>query len=339
MGAIKINAKKFDEIKHYLKIASRADVATMFGVSKSTINNVARCDSYEDYLQFRNIHANQYVALENSPLQELSGEELFWEVHSKLKNVPLRLIRTKVDCSIEELKLMKQAQDYEEYLTRKATGRLPLYRGRAKMIPVQVIQEIRQRIADGEDIKDLAQYYGVDLENLSRKLESFKQPATQGKRAFINDAIEEIILDGLSQGISPMEIAVELGVSLSTVKRTARGRRVGKSWREQYNKGRLSAICKQYVYPGEDYYLFSLRRYLGLDKYPYWWKKESVKVEEAQPEERSIVELKPIQEPVDEESAQEQKVVETEPVEVSVKTDNGELKLVLNLTLNINLKN
>jgi len=269
---LRVTEEIFTKIKQALQTASKPDIADKFQLSLSTIYRIASCDSYDDWLQNIQEGRNNYGALRESRVAELSGEELFWEVHSMLRGVPARLIHQKArQLSLEEIYRMKKASDYEEYLQRPSMTTCIKSRVR---IPVEIRNEICVAYKEGMPIVDLAQKYGYEYEDIQRVLDSGPSTERQREKLITNKAIADIIIDGTRQGLSYKKMSEELGISIATVSRVTRNKHThskSDAIFEQWSTGHLSTRDIEFYREEEDFYLFSLRKYLGKDDYPFWW--------------------------------------------------------------------
>lgn len=330
-----ITPKVFEETKKYLSFASAKDTASLLGISHGTVRLINRLDTFDDYLAYNEERRTNYSALEKSNLKDLSGEPLFWEVHSTLARVPIKLIAQKAGLSLDEVSAMKHAQDYEEYLRIKDTHKYSKARnnpGFNLMLRKAKQEDIRKRYAGGETISDLAKAYNLlktEIQAVIDEPES-KEPNSRTERTYhkINRAIAEMIQDAKKQRIPHEKISKVLGISPASVSRalTRTDWSITDAAYNRWMKNMLTGTDKKFYREGEDIYMFSLRKYLGLDEYPYWWRKRPT---------TSPV-IVPTEEAEQPEPAPEPKVVST-TVPVKLEQDGKNLTLTINLNLTVAL--
>ena len=268
----------FNQIKKYLLSASVIDTAKATGYSRATVQNIKACEDYEDYLQWKADRRVNYPLLERSNIRDLSGEALFWEVHSVLKNIPIRLIRQKCSLTAEEIKAMKKASSYEEYLNAP----LEEYKEVGDIVPKAAQQEICTWYRDGVKLQEIAEAYGISIKKVKRILDKELKTSSGSRKSRkscknLNPAIVEIILDGKEKRIPCSQIAKELGISIRSVYRAdksrAQYRSVVSKESFEYAQKRGIELAGRYEAPRakDDFYSYSLRVILGKEEYPSWW--------------------------------------------------------------------
>lgn len=338
----------FDEVKRYLSFSTRKDTATALGLSLAVVGVIDRSETFDDYLAFNEERRTHYTILDNANLQELSGEPLFWEIHSTLRRVPIKFIAQKARLSLDEVSAMKAAQDYEEYLRIKDTHRYhPIGKNSPNIINKYKQNDIRKRYADGETIEELAKAYGISKSEIQAIIEKpieepIRKPTRKAPR-LVNRAIAEIIKEGKKQRITNQAIAEALGVSVTSIWRILKMA----DWSatdglyDRWQKHSLQYHERQYYREGEDFYMFSLRKYLGLEDYPYWWEKRQTTHPVIMPAE----EVKSVEtvETVEEEGVETEPTPEPEPkttsitVPVKLEQDGKNLTLTININLTMAL--
>lgn len=313
---------------------------------------IDRSETFDDYLAFNEERRTHYPILDNANLQELSGEPLFWEIHSTLRRVPIKFIAQKARLSLDEVSAMKQAKDYEEYLRIKDTHRYrPVGKNNPNIINKYKQNDIRKRYADGETTEELAKAYSISKSEIQAIVEKpieepIRKPTRKTPR-LVNRAIAEIIKEGKKQRITNQAIAEALGVSTASIWRAL----IRTDWSgtdnlyDRWQKHSLQYHERQYYREGEDFYMFSLRRYLGLEDYPYWWKKRQTThlvimlAEEVKPVEKLVETV----ETVEEEGVETEPTPEPEPkttsitVPVKLEQDGKNLTLTININLTMAL--
>lgn len=351
MAKIKITPEKFDEVKKYLSFSSRKDTALVSNVSLATVAKISKCEDYDDFLALR---VSERIVDEEGlkRLKSLEGEPLFWEVHSRLRRVALRTLKAYTNCSIRELYWMRKAEDYEAYLSCKDKPMPTKFRDRARA-NASLRDEIRKRYQDGEQSSALANIYGLPYADIQGILsDRIEKPSKEGKRfrRHINSAVAEIIRYGIARGVAQLKIALDLNISYHSVWRVARNKyeyeRNEITW-ERYKEERLLKRDRQFVFPGENFYMFSLRKYCGLSECPEWCKTFVKGNEETQPQLAKVKAEESQQDEPTEECKQEgstrelphtEKPIQNEKeisIPVKIEKDGHNLTLTININLSL----
>lgn len=282
-------------------------------------------------------------------LKSLEGEPLFWEVHSTLRRVALRTLKQWTNCSMQELYWMKKAEDYEAYLSCKDT---PV--SSRRYLPTQLIinndlrDEISKRHQNGESINTLADTYGLSYEDIHNVLSDIRENPNRERYCVINSAIAEIIRYGIARGVTPKTVANSLNISSASVYRATRNvfkYQKSDGIRKRYEEGKLLSAERRFVFPGENFYMFSLRKYCGLSECPKWCETFVKGGEEIESKPIEVKVEDPQQDEATEECKQEESVGKSLHTEKSIQNEKEisvPVKIEkdghnLTLTININL--
>lgn len=262
------------------------------GVSAGTVGMISRCDLYEDYLELLNDRAcRNDDKLRAMGLSGLSGEPLFWKIHSECRGFSIPNIASWSGLSQNEVRKMRQALDYQDYLkTNRKENNIV---GRKPAVTQQGFNEVKQFLEDGYSDSDIIRLFNITEHCLTRikranSYEKFRGHRTSDQRKiWINDGLKEVILDGNNAHISTQQIAEELGISPVSVARILTGGHKVKAnlitfdkYTSLKNHPKLikQLRLRQAVQQANNYKDFSIRYYTNAKKVS-WENKEGKVVE------------------------------------------------------------
>ena len=266
----KVTSEKFYRIKQLGKITSATDVANSVGLSKATVTKIINyCEDYEDYLDsLKDVSERATRKIRDLHLDRLTGEPLFWAVHTDCRNFSITAIQRASGLSRGVIKAMKQTEDYEAYM--KGEKEMPTNKTTSKGITKVAFYEIRKQLADGESIETISEVFGVDKRTVKKIAHYTSYPAFKRTRSrtcfWINDGVAKVIRMGAEKGLTIKEMQKELPYSRPAMHGILQGKPTNQRFisEEQYNKIR--------EYPGthklggsiaksKDYMTWSLKKY------------------------------------------------------------------------------
>ena len=162
----KVSPEIFDRIKYLGSIGSVGDVSSQTGLCKTTINKIVyHCDNYQDYLDYLQESKESLTKrIKEANLAQLSGEPLFWKIHSDLRNISAKRICEHTGLSYDMVRKMKESEDYENFLNGERRKTMPT---RIKITP-EVYKEIKTSLVEGNPLKEVANRYEVALITVRR---------------------------------------------------------------------------------------------------------------------------------------------------------------------------
>lgn len=169
----KIDSETFNSIKQASQYMTVNDVADAYGVGTTSVVKIKRCDDYAEFEELNRELAQKQrdSAYGKIDLYNMSDEERFWKIHTDLRTIPNKAIREKSGLPIDEIALIKLAEDYETY-KRIKTGKVRRPRGKGNKIRrccnEGVIQVIRKGREAGYSSCKMSKYLDVSDTSISR---------------------------------------------------------------------------------------------------------------------------------------------------------------------------
>jgi len=278
----KVTSQVFNDTKRLIaSYSSFSSVARVTGLSASTVGLINQCSLYEDYLALvkdRNEKADNKLKAMN--LRMLSGEPLFWKIHSECRGFSVPSISIWSGISKEEIRKMRRASSYAEYL--RSNDNYTRQKPERTTVSEKDFKEIRFFLQDGYSDKEIIELFGC-AESVLDEVKKYStweeyQNAKQkhhNKCVWINDGLKQIIEDGINQGLSNSQIAAETGVGFASVTRIRKGTHRGNPnliTEKTYNalKKNPSIITRktlaEKISQSKNYKEFSLMYYAGKKK-------------------------------------------------------------------------
>jgi len=223
MNIRKITPEVFNNIKELLACGSVKDVVEVSGFSRATVSIIKNCDSYEDYvesLKSRTIDKT-VEKVKSLRLTELSGEPLFWRIHSDGRNLSLGLLAAYSGLSRDVIKSMKEAPDYETFCAMTEHKKAKVFVKRALEESTKV--QIRKMFEEGYSKAELASMFNVTLSEIEEIFEEKPIMQRTKKRLQCNEGIVRMIVKGFEKGLTTREIQRELPYSTATINRARYG--------------------------------------------------------------------------------------------------------------------
>ena len=286
----KVTSEKFYRIKELGKVTSAANIVPLVGLSKATVCKILNhCEEYEDYLDFLKEYPEKTAQkLRDMNLRNLTGEPLFWRIHSDCRTIPNFRIVEHSNLSLREVKAMKEAEDYEQYINPKGAEMPTLHRATSRGITKVQFDEVKHYLAEGESPRTIADTFAIDLRSVERiaRFDNYEQfrgtlgrPVRKDTRMkfAINDGIVEIVKAGYNAGLTTADIMRELPYSYIVLGRIKNNRR---DWgsrtvsKEKFEEIRdnpaLHRALASTIRESDDYYTWSLRKYAGVKSVSWW---------------------------------------------------------------------
>lgn len=116
MGKKIITEEGFENIKRTIPTGSYRNVGQRFGVSATTISNINKSENYDEYRELSKGRSPVIEKLFEMRLNQRSGEDLFWRIRTYCRNYSTQKIAEASGLSVEEVKKMRLAPTYKEYL-------------------------------------------------------------------------------------------------------------------------------------------------------------------------------------------------------------------------------
>ena len=286
----KVTSEKFYRIKELGKVTSAANIAPLVGLSNATVCKILNhCEEYEDYLDFLKDYPEKTAQkLRDMNLRSLTGEPLFWRIHSDCRAIPNFRIVEYSNLSLREVKAMKAAEDYEQYINPKGAEMPTLHRATSRGITKVQFDEVKRYLAEGESPRTIADTFAIDLRSVERiaRFDNYEQfrgtlgnPVKKDTRSkfAINDGVVEIIRAGYNAGLTTADLMRELPYSYVVLNRIKNDNR---NWgtrtvsKEKFEKIRnnpaLYSALARTIRKTDDYYTWSLRKYAGVNSVSWW---------------------------------------------------------------------